>query len=430
MLSKSLILTVLISFPFWEILTAQINYFFHVPILFLGLTKYLILYALTSVLLMRFLYKKSPVVNKHSSLIIIYTVYILLHIIGDVHPMLVLDGLKYEFIYPFIGMLILINKKNPLPNFDTLSNIIIIQGAILVIFALFELNNQAILEIAYRRPLESIPHIHWFSINRLISFAINPINLGALVIIFLSFLYFKLLQKRSTFIKVIFISFLILSLIVISGTLSRSSLLTYLIVVFLMVHFYFNNPLYRIILYSVLCAAAIGIITYLSYTYDLSLYFKRFVDLFTIAEYSDNARVFNWINAFSQMNYLDMLWGKGIGISTPSGELGLLYGGIMIENSFISHFLEFGFIGFILYLAVFARYFYLIKILKKFNENISVTLFIFLIIFILFSMGNDYNRNLPFNIYFWFLYAYLEKLIYMYKRSTGNEIIINNSNIR
>lgn len=426
--SRLLIIFICIFFPLWEVLQSQMNFYLHIPIFVIGIIKYTILLMLITILSIELMYKQVLIVKNYALLVGIYTIYIFLHILGDTNPMLIFDGLRYEFIYPFIVTLILMNKNSSLPNLNLLINIIIIQGVILVTLALFELNNQSILEIVYRRPLEDIAHIHWFSINRLISFAINPINLGALTVIFMICLYYKLLEIRNIFMTIIFVIFLILSFIVISGTLSRTSLLTYSLIIFLMFHFYVKNPLYKTLLYISLFLITSIVIIYLNNNYDLSLYIKRFGNLFSSNEYTENARVLHWLHAFSLMNYLDMIWGFGIGKSTPSAELGSLYGGVMIENSFISNFIEFGLIGFWIYVIVYIRYLYLIKILNRYNKNLSIFLFLFFITFILFSLGNDFNRNLPFNIYFWFFYAYLEKEVSLYR--SKNAIFINNSNIR
>jgi len=427
-INTSLLLMIFVFVPFWEIFAAQINYFLHIPIQMLSILKYSIILGLIFSLIFEFFLLKSLVTKKYALIVLVYSSYIFLHIIGDVHFMLIFDGLRYEFLYPLMATLILLNKNNILPNFNTIVIIIIIQGITLIIFGLFEVNNQHILEIAYRRPLSEIPHINWYSINRLISLSGNPINLGASTIISMSFLYFYLLENKNIKNNILFIIFLFLSFFIVSATLSRSSLITYAIVVLLIFNMYSKNIYKKSILYFIFFILLAMLFYNLNETLDLGLYIKRFSNLFSVNEYSSNVRVSNWISGFNQLNHIEIFWGKGIGISTPTEELGELYNGIMIENSFVSIFIEFGLIGFLIFSIIYIRYFYLINRMKKYNANISKVLFLFLTTYTLFSFGNDFNRNLPFNLYFWIFYSYLEYYIHLYKGG-NNENLISYSNV-
>lgn len=407
---RILIATIFVVFPLWEVISAQLNYFLHIPIGFLGLLKYSILIATIYILIyLHAASKKLFSLSIQSLMSGLYVVYIVLHVISDVDVVLILDGLKYELLYPLLAFLLLVNiKKNVLPKIDLILKIILVQGMVILFIGLYEYFNQDILAILYRSSLELIPHISWFSIKRLISIVGNPINLGAMTTIFVIVLNYFYNENKTSMLKPALPILIILSFFVVIMTLSRTSLMVFILIITIILSISVKGLVNRSIFYLSLISLIL-VLYYLLYEYiDLELVFKRFSGLADNNEYTDNTRTLNWKYAISSMDYLQYIWGKGIGISTPNADLAEKYGGLIVENGFISTFIEYGLIGISLYTLFFLRFMYIAFELRASNGNLAYFFILFLIVFSLFNLGNDYNRNIPFNLYFWTFYAYLE----------------------
>ncbi|WP_251767490.1 hypothetical protein, partial [Shewanella indica] len=126
---------------------------------------------------------------------------------------------------------------------------------------------------------------------------------------------------------------------------------------------------------------------------------ERTMQVISLDTYVQNSRVDNWLSGMGNLdNILYVLWGLGLGVARPSGD-----DAIVVENAFISIFINFGLIGFIIYLYFFVMGFYnAFYVLKKHREHRYSFLFlsVFSVLFVM-STGNDINRNYPFSFIFW-----------------------------
>ncbi|WP_193264248.1 O-antigen ligase family protein [Vibrio navarrensis] len=126
---------------------------------------------------------------------------------------------------------------------------------------------------------------------------------------------------------------------------------------------------------------------------------ERTTQVISLDTYVQNSRVDNWLSGMGNLdNILYVLWGLGLGVARPSGD-----DAIVVENAFISIFINFGLIGFIIYLYFFVMGFYnAFYVLKKHREHRYSFLFlsVFSVLFVM-STGNDINRNYPFSFIFW-----------------------------
>lgn len=403
-----LLIFAFILFPFLGILSIHSN-------LFVGY-RYLslILIIALSIFLIPF-YKQRLSLPKEQIIFFFYVLYCSLHFIGDVSSPLILDGFRYELVYMLMALFFLFLPFNTLPNLKLLSKIIYVQGLIVIFFSFWQLYDISILEVLYKSNLEDIGDIKLAIGYRLVSLLENPINLGAFfIIVFISINYYK-----EYFEKLWFLWFQVLTLVIlllVFATLSRLALLSFIAV--LTVYLLKNQSSMKIIFFILIFSTLLLVATYFLYE-EYEYLFLRFEKLTSLAEYTENSRLSNWSDAISKLN-LQFLWGLGLGASTPTYSKQVLYGGIQVENSFITILIQFGFIGLIMYLLVIYRFFKLSKLINKYDKNSSTFILLFVVFFITMSLGNDFNRNSPFVFYFWFFYAYSEKLFYYYKLRFGD----------
>jgi len=404
---NKLLIFIFITFPFWEVISAQFTYFLHIPVVILGIFKYAIVIIVIFLLFIS-LMKKKFIIASNSIFIFIYVLYVGLHIIGSSHFMLKIDGLRYEFLFLLLAFLLFTQDLFKIININFLIKIIFIQGFLITFVALYEYVNQDILITLYRKSLDEIPHITWFSMNRLISTVGNPINLGASLIIWIASYLYIIYYYKYKFLKYIFVIILLVIFFLISMTLSRTSLLAYILVLCVSLLLGVNNVRTRFFILSILGILTIVSISYIIQTINIDLLLQRFGNLGDTSEYTENARVKNWYYALSTFESIEYLWGKGLGASTPNGEYVELYGGLSVESSFISIFVNYGILGFLLFSVIFIRFFIISIFILKINKSLGLFFLLFLLIFGIFSLANDYNRNLPYVLYFWIFYYYAE----------------------
>ncbi|CAL2077259.1 membrane hypothetical protein [Tenacibaculum dicentrarchi] len=404
----NLLILIFILFPFWQIVTAQINFFLKIPLSVLTSIKYLLVFLSIFLFLFKIYINNKIDIRRNSILLGIYVFYVFCHLIGSGSLFLKMDGFKFEFIFPFLALLIFNSNYSETRNFDILIKILFYQGIITLVVGFLEFFDQNILTFLYRKSLDDIPHINWFSVQRLMSTAGNPINLGATLSIWIVAYLYILNNRGKLLIKIFYPVILLLTFFIVSMTLSRTSLIVFILTAFLSLFLIIEGFFNRVVFVSLISLILLSIIGFLLEGVNIDLVLSRFQNLFEAKEYTSNARVINWNNAFDKMDFIEYIWGKGIGTSTPKAEYVKNYNGVMIENGFISTFINYGIIGLLMYLLLTIRFFYLSIKLKSKNKGLGLFLLLFLVVFCFFNMSNDYNRNLPYMMYFWVFYIVSE----------------------
>lgn len=408
-INNKFLVLIFILFPFWEIITLQLNYFTKLPVSFFTSLKYLLVFIPIFLFMLQIFEGNRIVLRKEAGLMSIYILYVFFHIVGSANIFLKMDAIKFEFLFPFFTLLYFHNSiDNDKDYIDFLIKVIFYQGIITLFLAVLEYLNQEVLTIIYRQSLDEIPHIHWFNIPRLISTAGNPINLGATLCVWIASYIYMVKKKYFKILNVLFPLALLLSLFVVSMTLSRTSLIVYVFVVLFSFLIGIKGWFNKILFLSLIGGTGILIISVFLQGIDIAFLFDRFGNLLEGNEYTKNARVINWNYAVSSMDTIEYIWGKGIGASTPNGEYVTKYNGYMIENGYMSTFINYGIIGVCFYVTIIIRFYYLSLKIKKRNEALGLFLILFLIVYTLFNTSNDYNRNLPYMLYFWCFYILAE----------------------
>lgn len=408
-INNDFLVLIFMLFPFWELITLQLNYYTKVPVSFFTSLKYLLVFIPIFLFLLKISGNTKVVLRKEGLLMSIYTLYVFFHIIGSNNFFLKVDGFKFEFLFPFFALFYLHDYFST--NVDYLHlfiKILFYQGLITLSLGTLEYFNQEILTTIYRQELDDIPHIYWFKVPRLISTAGNPINLGATLCIWIVSYIYMMKKKYSKVLNILFPLILLVTLFVVSMTLSRTSLIVFVFVVLLSFLIGMKGVFNKILFLSLLGFCSMIIVSIFLQGIDIAFLFDRFGNIFEGSEYTKNARVINWNYAINSMQPIEYLWGKGIGASTPNGEYVIKYNGYMIENGYMSTFINYGAIGALLYLAIIIRFSYLSILIKKHNNALGLFLILFLVVYGLFNTSNDYNRNLPYMLYFWVFYVYSE----------------------
>jgi hypothetical protein len=413
-ISRFLIIFLFSVLPFWEVVVSQIDYFLGNKDLFASF-RYFFKFLLIIILFILLVKNYSILKFKTFYLFLLLTFfYYLFHIFGESNYFLILDGLRYELIFFLISILIILNRSvifnySVLPNIDILIKIVFIQGIIVIVFSLWQLWDISILEFIYRRPLEEMRNIKLAIGYRLVSLLVNPINLGAFLIIFWLSIFFYYQKNNSLKRFFFYLFFTFLCFILIIGTLSRLALLTF-VFVFLTMNFIYSiyNKRNFILFSSIVFFSLLFVVSYIE---DYSLVFTRFESLNNSTEYTSDSRVSNWNRAFGSLSNINYLWGMGIGISSPDSDKVSNYNALMIENSFISIFLQYGLIGFIFYCIIIFKFFINIIRIKPLYNLYFYFLLGFLLLFVFMSFGNDFQRNLPFVFYFWIFYSVSESFV-------------------
>ena len=408
--TKSLFLFTLAVLPFWGVFATQVGYFVGGGDFF-NATKYLLFLGICLCLFLGLLANwKAIALNRWHFPFLAFVVYCLCHIVGESHLMLKIDGLRYEVLYMFIALLLIAcgnleSLERCLPSIQRVVKLFFIQGLVVLFFGLWQLYDVTILEVIFRQSLHEIVNIKLALGFRLVSLLGNPINCGAFLIIVIASAYMMLcFGSNSNFIsRLIFaILFCLISVCVIM-TLSRLAVLAYLVAI-LALFVLANRALVSVGTLTLFLVISVGLLVSFADRPELS----RFSNLSSASEYTENARLLHWQQAVSKLNSVDVFWGKGLGASSPTKEKKILYDSTQIENSFVSILFQYGVIGLCLSILIILRFYYLATVLKRSHRFLSLFSMVFLLIFIVMSLGNDFHRNSPFSFYFWLIYAYLE----------------------
>jgi len=135
---------------------------------------------------------------------------------------------------------------------------------------------------------------------------------------------------------------------------------------------------------------------------------SRFENLFVLSTYTENERVANWVAAINSMQPYEFIWGRGIGASSPDSSVFAVTSARPIENSYITIYYQYGFIGLLLFLALLIRFFYIGAAIGKVDKALGRLVISCALFFFIMHFGNDFVRNLPFSFYYWFLYVFFE----------------------
>ncbi len=285
---------------------------------------------------------------------------------------------------------------------DVVFNTILINGFIAIFFALWQFFDVSILEAIYRKPLEDIGNLTLAIGYRLASTMINPINFGAFLVIFYLVVHYLYEVRKIGFFIYGCLTFVILLMIV--GSLSRLALLAFLAVLSFL-HFY-KAPFYRIFIASLIFI----VVLFVAIAFDFGSITSRFEELFLLTTYTENERIQNWLFAIFHLESYQYIWGRGLGASSPDSSVVFSTSAIMIENAFLSVFIQYGLIGLISVILILMRFFYVGFSLSYLNPPLGKFVIGFLVFFVVLSLGNDFLRISPFVYYFWFFYSYFEVL--------------------
>lgn len=400
--SQSCLLLALFTFPFWEVFTAQ---FLKISSVFgpiLGITKYALI-IFPFFLALAFVRVR---VRRVKVFYLVYLLYVSLHFIGETSFSIYFESVRYVLLYPLVLIVIFCFSEQvyDIP-YHRLSLIFSVQFFLISSVAFLEFNNQDILTYLYNKSLSEIPHITWFSGMRLISVIGNPINLGAVLLFLFGFVYFDF-RTNSNAVKILLIFMLAIPVVL---TLSRMSTIVLVLLILYTVYkeVKFNNLLFTVVVLAMVPVLIYFITTKEIFIDTLDILFKRVGNIFDVSEYTGNLRVYHWQEAFHRFdNIFYILWGLGSGSSNPSEDMRAVYGTLIIENSFISQFVDLGVIGLVAYVFVYSRVIYLSFWFYSVTQKMGPLLGFVILLF--FSFSNDYHRNLPFVFWFWFLLFYLE----------------------
>lgn len=412
--SKFLLLTILVFLPVWPAITPQLTYYFGAPDYFSTIVKYSLITSLIFCLGIVAISPNRTIPRGVGTLLLIcYFLIITSHIIGYTEPILVLEGLRHEFLYLLMGLLLLTTSLSAndltLLKWQTIEKIFLYLGLPTVFFAFWQYFDPSLLESIYRTPIDDIRNIELSSGYRLTSILLNPINLGGFIIILFLFIQLKHDRKKINIATYLVLAFLILMLNV--GTLSRASVITFVLI------FIFSNLYGARIGKLLFIIASTLMISALIYIYiDVSPIQSRFNTLFLISTYLENARILNWVNALRGIDAFGFFWGHGLGTSSPDGQIVQSTSAVMIENSFISIFYQYGIVGLLFFMLILWRFIFTAKAISHVNMPVGKFFLAFVLFFSLMSLGNDFNRNFPFNLYFWLFFCYSE-LFYRNRQS-------------
>ncbi len=361
--------------------------------------------------LLFFIRRKVLVSSYFIILLLLFVLYMFSHVPSYAGGLLILDGVRHQLGYILIFSLLCVSKSFFTEKMlNTIFYIILSQSVVISMVALTEFYDDSIISFLYGIPKYQMNHVDLAAGQRVISTLGNPINLsGYMVFSYLIAFYLYTNDKVGS------ISFYILTatfLLVTFLTLSRLGLIAFLSVL-LLSNMFFLRARNAILLFSLIFISILYLIFdggFLLRNFDVELLFSRFFNLLDSGTYLENARIRNWFYAFQLIETpFDFFWGKGLGVSNSD----INKGGVLIENSFITYIVEVGLIG-LLFLALLI--FYTISKIWQTNsiKSFGNFLLLYIIFFIVMSLGNDFVKNFPFVFYFWVfigIYHNMEKRI-------------------
>tara|TARA_R100001369_G_scaffold65476_1_gene92661 strand:+ start:1326 stop:2459 length:1134 start_codon:yes stop_codon:yes gene_type:complete len=335
-----------------------------------------------------------------------YSLYSLLHFVGDTELILLFEGFRHEVLFVLLAFSLLVyglsrERSDFLPSLDIVGKTILINGFFSALFGIWQYFDISILETLYRSPLEEIGSIRLAIGYRLAGTMFNPINFATFLVLFFLVINYFHERRKVSFIVYYFSLILVTGLVV--GSLSRLALMS-LFTVLSFIYFYKISVLRLLFFLSLI----FPLMFYFFYNLDLETIMSRLETIFVLSTYTENARFEHWIYAISNLEPYQYLWGKGIGASSPDYSVTSVTSALPIENAFVSIFLQYGVFGITILLSVVLRYIYIGCYLSKIDLAKGKFILGFLLLFIVMSLGNDFLRNSPFVLYFWFFYVYVE----------------------
>ncbi|MGF6190826.1 O-antigen ligase family protein [Serratia sp. 2723] len=324
------------------------------------------------------------------------------------------EAFRLQFGYIIIFILLLITRCD-IMDVDLLLKVISIQFFIVLIVGFLEYLNPAIITLLYGIPKAEMSNVTLAIGDRLISTMENPINLGAFLCI--GIVAFYCFFKENRFFHFYFWPIWGLCLLEVGFTFSRTAVIAYVFVSLIILMDRVKNRDVGIFVIMLLPILGWGVFGF-NFEIDISAVVDRLSILLSGDAISGNQRVYNWNTAFGHFkSFDDYLFGLGLGISNPTFDKG----GLIIENSFLTYFIDGGIIGSLIYLII--NIIFLFKIIKI-KTKAKLFLFCFYLVFFIFSLANDFNRNFPFVFYYWMLFYIV---CFDMKKNINDEVGFNES---
>ncbi|MEC8963929.1 MAG: O-antigen ligase family protein [Pseudomonadota bacterium] len=329
------------------------------------------------------------------------------------NSVLIIDVLRIQIMPIALGVFFLVFLKGRFNAYDLLEKVVTYSSFVAITaltISIFEYFHQDILVTLYKVDIAELGHADTSFGKRLLSIYENPINFGAAICFsFACFSFFLVRWKgslgRSVLIWILIgISFLSLAL-----TLSRTA---FAVGVFVLLFLTLELARYKKLAPLVIMSVLFGIASIAVFYYfdDIAFLLKRVDSLTNLDTYTENPRVKNWSVLFADFDaWVFVLAGLGAGMSNPNGQLSLTQGTYVIENAFISNLVDFGLIGLLIYVFIILRFAYCAFKIKQPDARLFFKIFV--VVFFIFSIANDFNRNQPFSFYFWFLYFLAESMV-------------------
>lgn len=396
----------LLIYPSWAVIGAQVDYFSRVNGLAAAL-KYAMLFGLVFLLCVFCLVARWPLRKSLGfRCLAVFLIYCLLHVFGDVGLPLIFEGFRHEVIFVWMSSMLLAfglaqREESCLPSERFLYSSIMLNGLAAAGFGVWQVVDLGILETLYREPVEQIGNLTLAVGVRIVSTMVNPINLGAYMVLFIIASYYY--SDSKSFRKLFYVILLPLAVALIFASLSRLAMVAFVLsIIFLL-----------LLRRSMTALGFIAIAIFASSTFfigyeEVSPIRQRTQTLLEPETFSGNARLNNWRHAVSSLQPYELVWGRGIGASSPDASIVEEFSAVRVENAFISSLVQYGMIGFLLQIAMTVRFFYIGLKLRNHSRSFGGFLASFVLFFSIMSIGNDFFRNSPFVFYYWLLYAQAE----------------------
>lgn len=369
-----------------------------------------ILIALVSLVARNRYYAMS--IPRQGILLYFWFFYVSLHIIGLVYyysPLLIVDGLRYLWLYCLLGVIVLVAFNQDDINLDFVQKVITIQFIIVLIWGGIEYLNPNITVTMYGlNERADMYYAKYGPKDRIIASFINPIIYGAFLCLGVSCYFIRILKSNIKFKWIIFWTIAFLGFGICILTLSRLATICYFLV---LIHLILINVKSRVFtsFYIFSAVMAFSLPYVISILDNFTVLSSRLVGLFDVETYTGNLRVTRMEgNISSHFSYVtDVLWGLGIGSSFPGAMVG-------VENSIATVFVELGLLGLTCYILIVVHGLLLLFLSKNLSSNDKMFFYFVFFVSLVMGIGNDFVKIFPFSFYFWFFYAYL--IIYERKK--------------
>lgn len=423
-------------FPFWVLLTYQIRDMSTVAGALFSSLKYIL--VIFFVVLSFFLSvgnrdrtgKSRPISLSFYQLpAIFYFCWVVVLSLWSFNSILIFDVLRIQIIPIALGVFLLINLRGRFDAYQLLKSVVnysLFVSFTALAISIIEYFHQDILVSLYRTEISELGHADTSFGKRLLSIYENPINFGAAICLsFACFSYLLVKWRNKASLSFSIWLIIALSFILLALTLSRTAFavgaLVLLLVTIQLAKYKKITPI--VILVTLIGFALLGSLYYFD---EIAFLVKRIDSLASLNTYTENARVENWAILFSHFDvWVYIFAGLGAGKSNPDGELALTQGTYVVENAFISNLVDFGLIGLFFYVLIILRFTYCAFKIKQPDAKLFFKVFV--LVFFIFSLANDFNRNQPFSFYFWFLYFLAESALFQDNYSIKKGAVGENS---